>query len=106
MTKIRALMGCVAIVIACGFANACAEGPAAGDVEGVGAPLQSASGAAGQAAPEAQSEEELLSSANNITYYDGCKKVHDPCRCQNTGWAGYCGVRLDFPDVIVLCVCN
>jgi hypothetical protein len=64
MTKIRAVMSCVAIAIACGYASACEEGLAAGDVEGSAASLQGASGAAGQAAPAAQSEEELLSSSN------------------------------------------
>jgi hypothetical protein len=105
-------MGCLSIAIACGFSSACAEGSGATDVGASRAQLQSTEGAAGQAANSAppadqtQSDEALLSAANKITYYDGCKKVHQACRCQNTGWAGYCGTRIDWPDIIVLCVCN
>lgn len=42
----------------------------------------------------------------NVTYYDGCRREHDPCRCQNTGWAGYCAWTDWFPELIMRCYCG
>lgn len=110
MTNITVWMKCLAIAIVCGCASACAGGDAAGDVEAKSAALQSAGGVAGHAANEAtamsQAEAERLAGAKGITYYDRCKKAHQACTCQNTGWAGYCGVTDILPDIIVRCICD
>jgi hypothetical protein len=44
---------------------------------------------------------------NRITYYDGCRKVHQACHCQNTGWAGFCAYSLvNYPDIVMRCKCD
>jgi len=42
----------------------------------------------------------------NVTYYDGCRQEHQACRCQNTGWAGYCAWTDWFPELIMRCYCG
>jgi hypothetical protein len=110
MTKRTALINCLSIAILFGSASAYAEGEPAAEVETGTAPLQSANGAAGQAAntaqPAAQSEAEMLACPKGVTCYDGCTNVHQACRCQNTGWAGYCDVTEIMPDIILSCVCD
>ena len=42
----------------------------------------------------------------NATYYDGCTEEHQHCRCQNTGWNGYCAWTDWWPEFIMRCYCG
>lgn len=41
-----------------------------------------------------------------LTCYDGCRREHQACHCQNTGWAGYCGFWWDDLNLILGCICD
>jgi hypothetical protein len=38
-------------------------------------------------------------------YRDGCRNLHQACRCRNTGWRGFCGVGMVHPGC-VYCICD
>jgi hypothetical protein len=59
-----------------------------------------------ETAASLESDEPPGGPTTNTTYYDGCKKEHQQCHCQNTGWAGYCSWTVFWPDELVLrCKC-
>jgi hypothetical protein len=43
--------------------------------------------------------------AQRITKHDGCQNLHDGCKCQNTGWHGFCHDVITEGNLVRRCLC-
>jgi hypothetical protein len=52
-----------------------------------------------------QAVDGLMLAAQRITKHDGCQNVHDGCKCQNTGWHGFCHDVVTEGNLVRRCLC-